>query len=29
MNRDELPLGARMREKELQTEQETEVGDDG
>ena len=28
MNRDELPLGARMREKELQTEQETEVGDD-
>ena len=28
MNRDELPLGARMREKELQTEQETEVGND-
>ncbi len=29
MNRDELPLGQRMREKELQAEQETEVGDDG
>jgi peptide deformylase len=29
MGRDELPLGARIREKELEDEQETEVGDDG